>query len=144
MIDAAWTWNHHSHIPSSTDAGHAIIESLMTALEEAGWEGRELFHVRMSVEEAMVNAVTHGNKKADDKQVEIEFKVAKDVCYLRLKDEGEGFRLEDIPDPRAEDRLECTHGRGVMLIHELMTEVTYNDNCNQVTMIKRRELPDEQ
>ena len=140
MVEPAWTWSLEDSIPSSTDAGHQLIEKLLAALTEAGWEGRDFFHVQMAAEEAMVNAVTHGNGGEEKKRVEIEFRVAKDQTRLRFKDEGEGFCPDELPDPRSEENLEMVHGRGVMLIREMMNEVIYNDCGNEVTMIKKREL----
>jgi serine/threonine-protein kinase RsbW len=140
MANAAWSWSLQKEIPSSLDAGHRLIEQLIAALESHGWEGRDLFHVQLAVEEAMVNAITHGNKQADDKVVEVEFKVEPQATMLRIKDQGEGFNPADVPDPRDDDHLECTNGRGVMLIREMMSEVHYNERGNQVTMVKRRVL----
>lgn len=142
MADLAWSWRLQQEIPSSQDAGHLAIERLVAALEASGWEGRDLFHVQLAVEEAVINAITHGNKLADDKVVELEFNVHPSEVYIRVKDQGEGFCPEDIPDPRDDDHLECTNGRGVMLIRELMSEVSYNACGNQITMTKRRSPPD--
>ncbi len=138
MVERAWAWSLHESIPSDVDAGHRLIEQLMLTLNEFGWEGRDLFHVQMAAEEAMVNAVTHGNKCAADKRVEVEFKVSPDTALMRFKDQGEGFCPADLPDPRDDEHLECTNGRGVMLINEMMSQVVYNDRGNEVTMVKHR------
>lgn len=138
MVEATWSWNLCKQIPSSKDAAHEVIEKLLQALTQAGWEGRDYFHVQMAVEEAMVNAVTHGNQESSEKMVEIDFKVAAEVIYLRIKDQGGGFCPEELPDPRDEDHLQCTNGRGVMLIREMMDTVQYNAIGNEVVMIKSR------
>jgi serine/threonine-protein kinase RsbW len=139
MADLIWSWSLHENIPNTRDAGHQAIERLMAALEANGWEGRDLFHVQLAVEEAMINAITHGNKLAEDKVVEVEFKVHPATAFIRIKDQGEGFRPEDLPDPREDELLECTNGRGVMLIREMMSEIKYNELGNQITMVKNRE-----
>ncbi len=141
MVDRAWAWSLHESIPSNVDDGHRLIEQLMSALNDLGWDGRDLFHMQMAAEEAMVNAVTHGNKGASDKHVEIEFKVAADSAFMRFRDQGEGFCPSALPDPRDDDHLECTNGRGVMLIKEMMNQVQYNDRGNEVTMLKHRTPP---
>ena len=138
MVERAWAWRLHESIPSNVDDGHRLIEQLMSRLTELGWDGRDFFHVQMAAEEAMVNAVTHGNKCASDKRVEIEFKVSADATYMRFRDQGEGFCPGALPDPRDDDHLECTNGRGVMLIKEMMNEDVYNDCGNEVTMVKHR------
>ena len=138
MSKPALGWCYQEKIPSDLDVGHATIERLIAALEANQWEGRDLFHIQLAIEEAMVNAITHGNKQSQDKVVEVEFRVDPQTTYLRIKDQGAGFDPNAVPDPRDDDHLECTNGRGVMLIRELMSEVHYNERGNEVTMIKRR------
>ena len=138
MSKPALGWCLQEKIPSDLDVGHATIERLIAALEANNWEGRDLFHIQLAIEEALVNAITHGNKQSKDKVVEVEFRVDPNLTFLRIKDQGAGFNPEAVPDPRDDDHLECTNGRGVMLIRELMSEVRYNDRGNEVTMIKHR------
>lgn len=138
MVEPAWVWKLQETIPSDVDAGHKAIEKLMAAMHDLQWEGRDSFHVQMAAEEAMVNAVTHGNKLAADKSVEIEFRVAPQAVYMRFHDQGDGFCPDTLPDPRDDEHLLCTNGRGVMLINEMMSEVHYNRCGNEVTMLKLR------
>lgn len=141
MTETAWTWSLHEKIPSSLPIAHRYLESFLLALRDAGWDGRDFFHVQMASEEALVNAVTHGNKQSPDKQVEIELHISPDQVNMRIKDEGSGFCLEDLPDPRSEDRLEMVHGRGVLLIQQMMSEVKYVGCGNEVIMVRRRHDP---
>ncbi len=143
MGEPTWSWTLHRHIESSLDQGHVAIEQLLSALHDHNWEGRDFFHVQMAAEEAMVNAVKHGNQEASDKQVELEFKVSEKSTYMRFKDEGPGFDPSSLPDPRDEEHLHCTNGRGVMLIFEMMDEVNYLGRGNEVEMLKHRS-PDDQ
>lgn len=138
MVEPTWVWKLQETIPSDVDAGHKVIEKLMAAMHDSQWEGRDSFHIQMAAEEAMVNAVTHGNKLAADKSVEIEFRVSPQAVYMRFLDEGEGFCPMALPDPRDDEHLLCTNGRGVMLINEMMSEVHYNACGNEVTMLKLR------
>lgn len=139
MADAEWKWELSRTIPSSKDVAHELVEELLKALTEHGWDGSDLFHVQMAAEEAIINAVTHGNQEADDKVVEVEFRVSEKSVYLRFKDQGEGFCPDKLPDPTDDENLESTHGRGVFLIKQMMTQVTYNDCGNEVTMLKHRQ-----
>ncbi|MEM7479427.1 MAG: ATP-binding protein [Planctomycetota bacterium] len=138
MDESNWNWELNETIPSSKEIGHRLIEKLLAALTEVGWDGSEFFHVQMAAEEAMINAVTHGNKEDEKKTIEIEFKVSADSAFLRFKDQGEGFSPEALPDPTDEDHLEVVHGRGVFLIRNMMSEVSYNESGNEVTMLKHR------
>lgn len=138
MTKAVLGWRLHEFIPSSLEVGHATIERLLSALEANQWEGRDVFHIQLAIEEAIVNAITHGNQHSDGKVVEVEFRIDLHTTYMRIKDQGAGFNPAAVPDPREGELLECTHGRGVLLIRELMSEVHYNDRGNEVTMIKYR------
>ncbi len=141
MTETSWTWTLHKKIPSSLPIAHQHLETFLQALKDAGWDGRDYFHVQMASEEALVNAVTHGNKESPDKQVEIEFYISPDLVNMRIKDEGAGFKPESLPDPRSEDRVDMVHGRGVWLIREMMSEVRYLGCGNEVVMIRRRHDP---
>ncbi|MCU0707933.1 MAG: ATP-binding protein [Pirellula sp.] len=139
-VDSSWTLD--KILPSELDAGHAVIDQLMAALETAGWMGRDLFHVQMAIEEAVVNAIEHGNKRDASKQVHVIFHVFQDRAELSITDQGNGFDHHNIADPTEEERLEQPRGRGVMLIRELMSEAKYNEKGNSLWMLKRRS-PDE-
>ena len=140
MNDPAWTWSLNRRIPSSTDAGHEVIEQLLLALAQHGWQGSDFYHVQMAAEEAMVNAVLHGNQRARDKVVELEFRVSNTRAYLRIRDEGQGFRPDELPDPRADENLENVNGRGVMLMKAMMNHVVFNEVGNQVEMVKTKSV----
>ncbi|MCE2753493.1 MAG: ATP-binding protein [Pirellula sp.] len=131
-------WKCDKVIPSELDAGHASIEELMSALEAAGWEGRDVFHIQMAIEEAVVNAIEHGNKKNPAKEVHVVFLVDHDFAEMTVTDQGDGFDHENVADPTEEDRLDQPRGRGVLLIRELMSQAQYNVKGNSVWMRKVR------
>lgn len=133
-----WSWRLEKKIASSSDEGHLAIEQLNQALEDLGWEGRDLFHIHMAVEEGVVNAIEHGNKRQPDKSVHILFKASSDVVEVEITDEGEGFDPTTLPDPTEEDQLDKPRGRGVHLIRQLMTESRYNAKGNSLYMRKNR------
>lgn len=142
MVEAAWSWSLNAQIPSSLDKAHEVIDKLLVALTEAGWDGRDYFHIQMAVEEALVNAVKHGNEEDQSKFVDLDFKVARDRVFMKITDQGHGFDPEALPDPRDDDHLECINGRGVMLIKEMMDQVQYNTRGNQIEMLKYRQPSD--
>lgn len=131
-------WTHEKTIPSDTSIGSELVNGLLAAMQDHAWPASELFHVQLAYEEAIVNAIRHGNKFAEDKTVDVRMWCSTDEVGIEITDMGEGFDPESLPDPRAEDRLEIPGGRGVMLIHELMSEVTYRHPGNQVRMVKYR------
>jgi serine/threonine-protein kinase RsbW len=135
-------WKCDKTIPSELDAGHASIEELMNALESAGWEGRDVFHIQMAIEEAVVNAIEHGNKRDASKYVHIIYLVDAESAEMTITDQGDGFDHQNVADPTEEERLDQPRGRGVLLIRELMTQAQYNQKGNSVWMRKERSKDD--
>ena len=135
-------WQFDQHLASDLDVGHAAIEDLMNALNLCGWEGADLFRIQMAVEEAVVNAIEHGNKRDPNKRVHIVFQVTPDKVTMMIEDQGEGFDHRNVADPTVDELVDQARGRGVMLMRELMNEALYNESGNQVTMIKIRSKAD--
>ena len=84
--------------------------------------------------EAANNAITHGNKLNENKQVEIVFKMDDSRIFLSVKDEGVGFDYNNIPDPTSPENLENMSGRGVFLMSKLSDEIYFKDNGSFVCM----------
>jgi len=81
--------------------------------------------VGMAVREAVANAIKHGNLEDPDKKVEIDFGLEGDEVIIEVQDEGKGFDLAELSDPRAEENLLRPHGRGVFYMKSFMDEVDY-------------------
>lgn len=125
-------------IPSAYASGQEIIERIIQVASHAGFKERDLFGIRLSVDEAVTNAIKHGNNQSPDKSVRIHFRLNKHHLRVEIEDEGAGFRPEDVPDPTAEENLERTSGRGLMLMREFMTRIEYNSKGNLVVLEKTR------
>lgn len=138
MVDEHWTWQTDRSIPSETGAGHAIQEALLDAMETAGWGQHDRFSVRLAVEEAIVNAIAHGNQYDSGKQVRVRCWLGPELVRVEVCDEGPGFDPACVPDPTNPDRLECPCGRGVMLMRHFMTHVAYSQSGTTVLLEKRR------
>ena len=65
---ASWDWSADLSIPSTYAAGKSVIDQLLAALRRAGWSEHEVFGVHLAVEEAVVNAIRHGNGLDENKQ----------------------------------------------------------------------------
>ena len=96
----------------------------------------EIFSIKMAVEEALVNAIKHGNQMDPGKSVRVAWTVAAERFDVRITDEGPGFNPDDVPDPTAPENLERPCGRGLLLIRYYMTEVTFTNNGRTIVMAK--------
>ena len=124
-------------IPSDYESGQAIVERIMSAVAQCGFSTRDTFGLRLSVDEAVINAIKHGNKFHPDKTVRVDFLSNETGVRIEIEDQGPGFRPEDVPDPTADENLERPSGRGLMLMREFMTHVEFSPKGNLVVLEKR-------
>jgi serine/threonine-protein kinase RsbW len=93
----------------------------------------------VALDEAIVNAIKHGNGYDERKRVRIEALLQAEQATFVVTDEGAGFRPHEVPDPLAEENLLRPSGRGLLLIRTIMDEVNFNETGNSITMLKKRE-----
>jgi serine/threonine-protein kinase RsbW len=109
------------------------IEQLLLALHT---HDRDVFSIRLALEEALVNAIKHGNQMDHSKKVQVGYRLFADRFEVVITDEGSGFDPEDVPDPTAVENLERPCGRGLMLMRHYMSEVAFSARGNCVRMSK--------
>ncbi|HEY7426432.1 MAG TPA: ATP-binding protein [Gemmataceae bacterium] len=96
----------------------------------------DVFSIKLALEEALVNAIKHGNQMDRAKKVRIAYQLHADRFEVLISDDGAGFDPGDVPDPTAFENLERPCGRGLMLMRHYMTAVAFNERGNCVTMSK--------
>jgi serine/threonine-protein kinase RsbW len=125
-------------IPSDACAAHRIRDHIAGRLREGGYPERDVMDVLQALDEAMVNAIKHGNRCDGQKQLRISFCVDQDCFQICIEDEGEGFDPNAIADPCSADRLDIPCGRGLLMMRHYMSEVSYLEPGNAVMMVKKR------
>jgi len=93
--------------------------------------------VLVALDEAIVNAIKHGNKCDPRKAVHIVAEFSVEGVRFVVADEGPGFARENVPDPTETSRLLEPSGRGLLLIKHIMDEVRHNQCGNRLEMFKR-------
>jgi serine/threonine-protein kinase RsbW len=132
-------WRLSIDLPSERGSNRQVTDELLTQLGAHGWPPADVFAVHLAVEEAIVNAIVHGNKLDMAKKVHVECEVSADRVRVAIADEGPGFDPASVPDCTAEERLEAPSGRGVMLMRSFMTTIEYNAAGNAVVLEKLRD-----
>ncbi len=127
-------------IPSLISLMHGILDYLMRRVEKIGVVNSENSNLCVALDEAFVNAVKHGNKFDATKLVRITAEVSTKEARFTIEDEGEGFNVAEIPDPTDTENLFKTSGRGVLIIHNVMDEVKYNERGNRLEMVKKSQV----
>lgn len=91
-------------------------------------------NILISLTEAVTNAMVHGNKEDAKKSVCIRTESHSDWLKITVSDQGDGFNMEDVPNPTADDRLCCLGGRGVFLMQKLCDGLCFKDNGSTVEL----------
>ena len=130
------SWRIDQIIPSDTAAGKRLLDEILKQLAVHDWTQRDIFSVHLAMEEALVNAIKHGNCCDLAKHVHVVCQVSRERMSVVIRDEGEGFNPDEVPDPTDPDNLEVPSGRGVLLMRSFMSSVEYNGAGNTVTMTK--------
>lgn len=91
-------------------------------------------NILISLTEAVNNAITHGNKLDKSKKVKVLSFKEKNKITFRVRDEGEGFDYNNIPDPTAPENILKVSGRGVFLMKKLSDEVLFEKNGSEIEM----------
>jgi CheY-like chemotaxis protein/anti-sigma regulatory factor (Ser/Thr protein kinase) len=148
------------------DNDSALIGPLVSYLQECMtrmglYDDADLTRVGVALEEALVNAIYHGNLEIGselrendrayyalvrrrreerpycDRRIYVRVSLTREAAEFAVRDEGNGFDPTALPDPTDPANLEKTCGRGVLLMRTFMDDVRYNDCGNMVTLTKR-------
>lgn len=96
--------------------------------------------IDLAVRESVANAVKHGNKFDETKEVEVTFAKVDDGLQITVRDFGAGFSIDEIPDPTNPENLLKVNGRGILFMRSFMDEVEWSNATGggmMVTMLKR-------
>jgi len=137
--DENWTWQCDQVIPNDTVVGRRLLEELLHQLEAQHWARRDIFGIHLAVDEALVNAILHGNRLDETKHVHFCCWLSPRKIRVEITDEGPGFDPDTLPDPTDSAHLERPCGRGVMLMRAFMSRVQFHDCGNHVVLEKVRE-----
>jgi serine/threonine-protein kinase RsbW len=123
-------------IPSDPAEARRVQDEIERLLRAHEASEKDIFGIRLALEEALVNAIKHGNQMDRTKKVTIASVVHAERFEIHITDEGHGFDPGDVPDPTAVENIERPCGRGLMLMRHYMNEVSFNGRGNSVRMAK--------
>jgi len=126
----------------------------------------DIVRISTAVQEALINAVEHGNLELDStlrelkdnsyqklgnerrkqepyasRKTYVTSEFNREGCRWTIRDEGRGFDPDSLPDPRDPANLQRVSGRGLLLIRTFMDEVTFNDSASEITMFRKCSAP---
>jgi len=123
-------------IPSSHSHICGVCNTILTDVKNLNFSDDDIFGIHLAMEEAIINAVKHGNNADESKKVRIEYCITHEKFDIKIVDEGTGFKPREVPDPREGNNVFKASGRGLLLMKTYMDSVEYNAQGNCVHMIK--------
>ncbi len=132
-------WNLDETFASEPDGANTLTRRILDQLESMGWSEQDVFGVHLALEEALMNAIKHGNRRDPSKKVHLMVELSDTRFVATVTDEGCGFDPEKVPDPTLEENLSKTSGRGISLMRLFMDDLQFNSCGNAVQMSKTRQ-----
>ena len=129
-------------LPNELTEVRRVQDEIEAALQANQFGDSDVFAIKLAVEEALVNAIKHGNQFDPEKKVRVGYSVDSERFEIVIEDEGPGFNPADVPDPTLEDYTDRPCGRGVFLIKNFMTTVEYR-GCGNTMAMSKIKSPDE-
>lgn len=126
-------------IKSDLNETGAVTQQVLDELSRCGYGEQVTFAVKLALEEALNNAIRHGNAGDASKTVTVRYAVSAKKVVLIIRDQGNGFLPEAVPDCTTPDRLRMPTGRGILLIKAYMDEVCFRDCGREIQITKRRD-----
>jgi serine/threonine-protein kinase RsbW len=126
-------------IPSDFYEGRAIQKRILEEVQKHHFNEDAVFAIKLALEEALINAIKHGNKLDRHKKVRIACRVTDQEAEIIIEDEGPGFDRSTVPDPTTEENLERLHGRGILLMEAYMHVIEWSNEGRRVRMVRKNE-----
>jgi serine/threonine-protein kinase RsbW len=125
-------------LPSEVTAISPSVDKLMLLIKRCRCAPGSEIDIEIALREALENAVIHGNHRDPGKHVYVSCRCeAGEEVSITVRDEGQGFDSNALPDPTAPGAIESSHGRGIYLMKALMDEVHFEDGGAVVHMRKK-------
>jgi len=142
---------HDCRMSSKSQRIEVVLETLIESIAlaedlavrvaaEVGFGEEDQYKISLAVHEGVMNAFQYGNEQRRERKIHVIFEILEEKLVIRVTDQGRGFRLEDVPDPRDDENVLEDSGRGVLLIKAFMDEVevvTSAEGGAEVVMVKK-------
>jgi serine/threonine-protein kinase RsbW len=116
----------------------SLSEKVENWMRVLGYCRKDIFAVKLALEEATINAFRHGTRGDPNKVVRINYIVTLAEVFMEVEDDGPGFDPSQVPDPLTTECNQRISGRGLFLMRVYMSGMTFNAQGNRVTLWRQR------
>lgn len=125
-------------LPTDIQSIQGAVEYVMSRCPSCAEHARRLnLNFRVGLTEALSNAMLYGNGRDPSKSVVVEVVFQENTLRAKVRDQGTGFDPTTVPDPTLPENVTRPCGRGLFLMRELLDEVWFNEQGNEVTLVLR-------
>ena len=128
-------------IPNDLDHIYDLEAAILDEVEYVGYDENSRFALRLALDEALINAFKHGNGSDPQKKVFVSYEIKPDGVEVEIEDQGPGFEVNGLLDPRLDEALKRTSGRGIFLIRQFMSSLQFN-SCGNVIRFTYERKPE--
>ena len=126
-------------IPSDLRSAKETERAILREVRAGGFDTDHAFAIKLALEEALTNAIKHGNRNDASKKVTVRYRVTPQRVEIVVADQGAGFDPAAVPDPTTDENIQRPCGRGILLMRAYMSHVQYNETGNEVRLVKVNE-----
>ena len=112
-LTCAGTYEH-------VEAFAALVEN---AAREISLPEEDEVDLMIAAMEAVNNAILHGNQEDTEKKVHMKIEATPSSITIWVQDEGDGFMVDEVPNPLASDNIMNDSGRGILMMQAFMDDV---------------------
>ncbi len=123
-------------LPSKLESIDEAVSTAINFANEIGFGEDAVFPIDLAVREVVANAIKHGNKFDETKQVEITLEENNEGFEITVRDFGKGFAVENVPDPTNPENLLKASGRGILFMNNFMDKVEWFEHEKGGTIVK--------
>lgn len=129
----------HFVIPSDFNDGRDVQKQILDDIARRQYSEHSTFAIKLALEEALINAIKHGNNFDPAKHVVVDVLITTESAEIQIEDQGPGFDRANVPDPTAEENLDKCSGRGILLMEAYMNIVEWSHDGRRIRLVKRNE-----
>jgi serine/threonine-protein kinase RsbW len=126
-------------IPSEYAASRPVRQQILDSVAAHHYTPESTFAIKLAVEEALLNAIKHGNRQDSSKQIHLEATITPRQTEIIVEDQGPGFDRARVPDPTLDENLEKCSGRGILLIESYMHKVDWSHGGRRLRMLRKND-----
>lgn len=126
----------HEKLPTDLQKVNLFVERVAANILSAIGNEKGVFDVKLALEEALTNAMRHGNALDSSLNVDVSIELYPEKIIMDIRDEGKGFDFQNLPDPTDKTNVNKPSGRGVFLMRRVMDNVEFYGSGSGVKLTK--------